>query len=69
MRKMEKAQNGQTIRTETGPDRSSHKLGGEESLMGRKMRGGVDNLDHSIAGGKSMVHTHKGATHKGKSPM
>ena len=69
MRKEEKAQNGQTIRTESGPDRSSHKINNDEALSGRKMRGGVDNLDHSISGGKSMVHVHKGATHKGKSPL
>lgn len=69
MRKEEKAQNGQKIRTETGVDRSTYKMPGDEAMMGRKMRGGVDNLDHSISGGKSMVHTHKGATGRGKSPM
>lgn len=69
MRKDEKAQLGQTIRTETGPDRSSHKLGGEESLMGRKMGGGIDNLSHSISGGKSTAGKHPTAVRSGKSPL
>jgi hypothetical protein len=69
MRKDEKAQMGQTIRTESGPDRSTYKMPGDESVMGRKMRGGVDNLDHSITGAKSTVHLHKNATGRGKSPM
>ena len=69
MRKEEKGKNGQIIRTESGPDRSTYKMPGDESVMGRKMGGGIDNLDHSISGAKSQVHVHKNATGRGKSPL
>lgn len=51
MKKEEKAHFGQKIRTETGPDRSSHKLNGDESLMGRKMKGGPTDLSRSMQAG------------------
>lgn len=51
MRNTEKAHRGQTIRTETGPDRSSHKMDSNEALMGRKTGGGPMDLSHSISGG------------------
>ncbi len=69
MRKEEKAHNGQTIRTETGPDRSSHKVDENKALMGNKMRGGVTDLSHSISGDQSQVHAHRGATRRGNSPL
>jgi hypothetical protein len=50
----EKAARGQSIRTETGPDRSSHKVNAREALMGREMTGGVTNLGHSISGANSV---------------
>jgi len=66
MRKNEKAHMGQTIRTETSPDRSSHKGKSDEALMGRSMRGGPTDLSHSLKGNSSQVHMHPGATSKGK---
>ena len=50
MRKEEKAHFGQTIRTETGPDRSSHKAEGE-ALTGKPMKGGPTDLSHSLTAG------------------
>jgi hypothetical protein len=32
----------------TAPDRSSHTFDGNESLAGRKMGGGMNDLSHSI---------------------
>lgn len=49
MRKEEKAHFGQTLRTETGPDRSSYKPNETESLMGRKMGGGPRWTGHSLS--------------------
>lgn len=48
MRKEEKAHFGQTIRSETGPDRSSHKVNEMESFTGRKMGGGPRDTSHSL---------------------
>lgn len=48
MRKEEKAHFGQSIRTESGPDRSSHKVDANEALMGRKMKGGPTDLSRSM---------------------
>lgn len=47
----EKAHFGQTIRTETSPDRSSHKVNAKEALEGRKMGGGPTDLSHSLTAG------------------
>jgi hypothetical protein len=49
MRKTEPAARGQTLITETGPDRSSHRLNERKSIIGKKMGGGVDNLAHSLS--------------------
>ena len=51
MRKEEKAHFGQTIRTDSGVDRSSHKVNQEEALMGRKMLGGATDLSRSMKAG------------------
>ena len=51
MRKEEKAQMGQKLRIETGPDKSSHKASGDEDLMGRPMKGGPTDLSHSLSAG------------------
>ena len=51
MRKEEKAHYGQSIRTETSADRSSHKVSADESLMGRKMKGGPTDLSRSMKPG------------------
>lgn len=48
MRKEESVGRGQTIRTETGPDRSSHKLDPNEALNGRKMAGGPTDLSRTM---------------------
>lgn len=48
MRKEEKAHFGQSIRSENGPDRSSHKTDANEVLMGRKMKGGPTDLSRSM---------------------
>lgn len=53
MRKEEKAHFGQSIRTESGPDRSSHKVNMDEALMGRKMKGGPTDLSRSMKPGAS----------------
>lgn len=46
----EKAHKGQTICTETSPDKSSHFRSHEESLMGREMGGGPQDVSHSVKG-------------------
>lgn len=51
MRKEEKAHFGQKIRTDSGPDRSSHKVDANEALMGRKMKGGPTDLSRSLTAG------------------
>ena len=51
MKKEESAHFGQKIRTETSPDRSSHKIKADEALMGRKMGGGPTDLSHSLNAG------------------
>lgn len=57
MRKDEAAVRGQKIRTESGPDRSSHSLNMNESIMGRKMGGGPNDMSHSLGeGGGSSNH-------------
>lgn len=50
MRKEEAAHMGQKIRTETSPDRSSHKVNADEALCGRKMKGGPTDVSHSLTG-------------------
>jgi hypothetical protein len=47
----ESAHFGQTIITETGPDRSSHKLDHNQALAGKPMKGGPTDVSHSISGG------------------
>lgn len=69
MRKEESAQMGQKIRTETSPDRSSHSLNANESLMGRKMAGGPTDLSHSLGGTKATNTQFSGAVRRGKSPL
>ena len=51
MRKEEKAHWGQTIRTESGPDKSSHKATGDEAMMGKPLKGGPTDLSHSLTAG------------------
>lgn len=51
MRKDESAHFGQKIRTESMPDRSSHKMNGDESVMGRSMKGGPTDLSRSLTAG------------------
>ncbi len=51
MRKEEKAHFGQKIRTETAPDRSSHKTDMGQALDGRPMKGGPTDLSHSLKAG------------------
>lgn len=51
MRKEESAHMGQKIRTETAPDRSSHKVDMNEALNGREMKGGPTDLSHSLKAG------------------
>ena len=50
-KKTEKAHFGQTICTETAPDRSSHKVNESEALMGRKMKGGPTDLSRTMKPG------------------
>lgn len=47
MRKEESAHMGQKIRTDSGVDRSSHKVNADEALSGRKMKGGPTDLSMS----------------------
>lgn len=56
MRKNESARSGQTVRTESGPDKSSHKLGDGW----KKMKGGPADVSHSLSGaGKANVDYQK----------
>ncbi len=55
MRKEEKAKNGQTIRTESGPDRSSFMQGDAEALSGRAFKGGPKDVSHSLSGAGGAV--------------
>ena len=49
MRDHESAARGQKIRTESAPDRSSKgEKGDKEALHGRTMKGGPENLEHSM---------------------
>jgi hypothetical protein len=57
----EGAARGQTIRTETGPNRSSHKVNESEALAGRKMAGGPTDVGHSLTGaGEVNTYNNKG---------
>lgn len=51
----EKAARGQTIRTETSPNRSSHKVNEKEALMGRGNTGGPNSVAHSLSGAGEVV--------------
>lgn len=51
MRKEESAHFGQKIRTESNPDRSSHKVNGDEAISGRAMKGGPTDLSRSLTAG------------------
>jgi hypothetical protein len=51
MRKEESAHMGQKIRTETSPDKSSHKVDMNVALEGRKMKGGPTDLSASLKAG------------------
>ena len=55
MRKTEKAHFGQTIVTETSPDRSSHNVNANEALMGKSMKGGPTDVSHSLSGAGDVV--------------
>ena len=46
----EEAVRGQTIRTESSPDKSSYPNDKREALMGRKMGGGPTDVSHSLTG-------------------
>lgn len=73
----EPAREGQTIRTESSPDKSSHKLDKNEQLFnyayGSDMGGGPQDVSHSLSGaGKTpsqgggrgnRSHKHKGKVH------
>jgi hypothetical protein len=54
MRKEESAHMGQKIRSETSPDRSSHKVNEQEAFCGRKMKGGPTDISHSIKSGMTV---------------
>lgn len=56
MKKEESAHFGQKIRSETSPDRSSHKVNKDEAFCGRKMKGGPTDVSHSL-GGAGAVQT------------
>lgn len=62
MKKTEKAARGQTIITETNPDRSSYnKQDANEALMGRKMGGGPRDTSHSLtSAGDTVDYMNKG---------
>lgn len=64
MRKREKAHMGQTICSETSPDRSSHPVNMDEALMGRKMGGGPLDTSHSL-GSAGEVQTYNDKSKKG----
>lgn len=51
MRKEESAHFGQKIRTETNPDRSSHKVKADEAISGRTMKGGPTDLSRTMNAG------------------
>ena len=55
MKKEEKAHHGQTIRTESGPDKSSYHVNKNEALMGRSMKGGPTDVSHSLSGAGEVV--------------
>lgn len=67
MKKMEKVGSGQTIRTDTGPDRSGHKVNMNEALCGRKMGGGPTDISHSLSGGGSAASKGGGGGKRSKS--
>lgn len=48
----EKAARGQTIRTETSPNRNAPGVNMNEALAGRKMAGAPDDISSSISGSK-----------------
>ena len=57
MRKNESARDGQKVRTETSPDKSSHKI---KDGLGGKFGGGPTDVSHSLSGaGKANVDYQK----------
>jgi hypothetical protein len=50
---------GQTVKCATGRDDSSYKVNDREAREGREMKGGKDNLSHSLSGA-SAVQNAKG---------
>jgi hypothetical protein len=67
MRKEMKAHFGQTIVTESGPDRSSHQINANEALMGRSMKGSPTDVSHSLSGAGDVV-TYNDKTKPGQKP-
>lgn len=59
MKKTEKARAGQTIITETAPDRSSFKQDNSKALLGNKMGGGPRDVSHSLKGDKTVDYMDK----------
>lgn len=51
MKKDESARDGQKVRTEGAPDRSSHKVKG--AIMGDSFKGSPTDLSHSLKGDKA----------------
>lgn len=48
MRKEESAHWGQKIRTDSGPDKSSHDVNNDQALLGRTMKGGPTDLSRTM---------------------
>lgn len=58
MKKDESARDGQKVRTESGPDKSSHNV--KNAVTGGKFGGGPTDVSHSLSGaGKANVDYQK----------
>lgn len=56
-RKTESARDGQKMRTEGAPDRSSHPV--KDGLTGGSFKGGPTDLSHSLSGNKAHMDYQK----------
>lgn len=57
MKKDESARDGQKVRTEGAPDRSSHNL--KNAITGKSMGGSPTDLSHSLSGNKAHMDYQK----------
>lgn len=58
-RKQDSARDGQKIRVDGAPDKSSYDVGGDHPVNGGKFGGGPTDLSHSLKGDKASMDYQK----------